>query len=82
MWQAIKEGRGIFFATGFRPDRYDIAGAAICLVGVATIMYAPRWNSDPGLAAAALIVAASAAVGAVQVRVSHALTSSSASVLT
>lgn len=29
-------------ADGFRPDRYDIAGAAICLVGVAIIMYAPR----------------------------------------
>jgi len=27
---------------GFRPDRYDIAGAAICLLGVALIMYAPR----------------------------------------
>jgi small multidrug resistance family-3 protein len=27
---------------GFRPDRYDLAGAAICLVGVAVIMYAPR----------------------------------------
>jgi small multidrug resistance family-3 protein len=27
---------------GFRPDRYDIVGAAICLVGVVTIMYAPR----------------------------------------
>jgi len=27
---------------GFRPDRYDVAGAAICLVGVAVIMYAPR----------------------------------------
>jgi small multidrug resistance family-3 protein len=27
---------------GFEPDRYDIAGAAICLVGVAVIMYAPR----------------------------------------
>ncbi|MET7708066.1 YnfA family protein [Micromonospora sp. NPDC005189] len=26
----------------FRPDRYDITGAAICLVGVAIIMYAPR----------------------------------------
>ena len=26
----------------FRPDRYDISGAAICLVGVAVIMYAPR----------------------------------------
>lgn len=27
---------------GFRPDRYDIAGALICLVGVVVIMYAPR----------------------------------------
>ncbi|MQA14855.1 MAG: YnfA family protein [Pseudonocardiaceae bacterium] len=27
---------------GFRPDRYDIAGALICLLGVAVIMYAPR----------------------------------------
>ena len=26
----------------FRPDRYDISGALICLVGVAVIMYAPR----------------------------------------
>jgi small multidrug resistance family-3 protein len=29
-------------ADGFRPDRYDLTGAAICLVGVAVIMYAPR----------------------------------------
>ncbi len=27
---------------GFEPDRYDVVGAAICLVGVAVIMYAPR----------------------------------------
>jgi small multidrug resistance family-3 protein len=27
---------------GFRPDRYDLTGALICLVGVAVIMYAPR----------------------------------------
>ena len=27
---------------GFRPDRFDLAGAAICLLGVAVIMYAPR----------------------------------------
>ena len=27
---------------GFRPDRFDIIGAVICLVGVAVIMYAPR----------------------------------------
>ena len=27
---------------GFRPDRWDITGASICLIGVAIIMYAPR----------------------------------------
>jgi small multidrug resistance family-3 protein len=27
---------------GFRPDRFDYLGAAVCLVGVALIMYAPR----------------------------------------
>jgi small multidrug resistance family-3 protein len=27
---------------GYRPDRYDIAGAVVCLVGVALIMYSPR----------------------------------------
>jgi small multidrug resistance family-3 protein len=26
----------------FRPDRYDLVGAAVCLVGVGIIMYAPR----------------------------------------
>jgi small multidrug resistance family-3 protein len=26
----------------FRPDRYDIIGALICLVGVGVIMYVPR----------------------------------------
>jgi small multidrug resistance family-3 protein len=26
----------------FRPDRYDLIGAAICVLGVAVIMYAPR----------------------------------------
>lgn len=29
-------------ADGYRPDRFDITGAAICLVGVGVIMYAPR----------------------------------------
>jgi small multidrug resistance family-3 protein len=29
-------------ADGYRPDRFDLAGAAVCLVGVAIIMYAPR----------------------------------------
>jgi small multidrug resistance family-3 protein len=32
---------GIVF-DGFRPDRYDLMGAALCLAGVAVIMYAPR----------------------------------------
>jgi small multidrug resistance family-3 protein len=27
---------------GFRPDRWDVTGALICLAGVAVIMYAPR----------------------------------------
>lgn len=27
---------------GFRPDRWDLTGAAVCLLGVAIIMYAPR----------------------------------------
>ncbi|MGN6867736.1 MAG: YnfA family protein [Solirubrobacteraceae bacterium] len=27
---------------GYRPDRYDIIGAVVCLVGMAVIMYAPR----------------------------------------
>ena len=27
---------------GFRPDRWDLVGAATCLIGVAVIMYAPR----------------------------------------
>lgn len=29
-------------ADGFRPDRFDVIGAAVCLVGVVLIMYAPR----------------------------------------
>jgi small multidrug resistance family-3 protein len=27
---------------GFRPDRWDVTGALVCLLGVAVIMYAPR----------------------------------------
>ena len=27
---------------GFRPDRYDLTGAALCLAGVVVIMYSPR----------------------------------------
>jgi small multidrug resistance family-3 protein len=27
---------------GFRPDRFDCLGAAVCLVGVGLIMYGPR----------------------------------------
>ncbi|MCV7357723.1 YnfA family protein [Mycolicibacterium fluoranthenivorans] len=29
-------------ADGFRPDRWDVAGALVCLAGVGLIMYAPR----------------------------------------
>lgn len=29
-------------ADGFRPDRWDVSGALVCLVGVAVIMYGPR----------------------------------------
>ncbi len=31
-----------WWVDGFRPDRWDLAGAAIVLVGVAVIIYAPR----------------------------------------
>ncbi|MER7760000.1 YnfA family protein [Streptomyces sp. NPDC097619] len=27
---------------GYRPDRWDVTGALVCLVGMAVIMYAPR----------------------------------------
>ncbi|QDG87080.1 YnfA family protein [Pseudarthrobacter sp. NIBRBAC000502770] len=27
---------------GFRPDRWDVVGATVCLAGVAIIMFAPR----------------------------------------
>ncbi|MFI6344789.1 YnfA family protein [Streptomyces sp. NPDC050560] len=29
-------------ADGYRPDRWDVVGALVCLVGMATIMYMPR----------------------------------------
>ncbi|MEU5265269.1 YnfA family protein [Amycolatopsis sp. NPDC021455] len=29
-------------ADGYRPDRYDVIGALLCLAGVAVIMYMPR----------------------------------------
>jgi small multidrug resistance family-3 protein len=29
-------------ANGFRPDRWDVVGALICLLGVGLIMYVPR----------------------------------------
>jgi small multidrug resistance family-3 protein len=31
-------------ADGYRPDRWDVTGALICLAGMAVIMYAPRGN--------------------------------------
>lgn len=32
----------LWAAEGVRPDRWDVAGAAICLVGAAVILYGPR----------------------------------------
>lgn len=32
----------LWAAEGVRPDRFDIAGAAICLLGAAVILFAPR----------------------------------------
>ncbi|GHD08699.1 YnfA family protein [Tianweitania populi] len=32
----------LWLAEGFRPDRFDLAGAAICLMGAAIIIAAPR----------------------------------------
>ena len=32
---------GVVF-DGFRPDRYDVTGALVCLAGVGVIMYSPR----------------------------------------
>ncbi|NSC22417.1 YnfA family protein [Streptomyces albus subsp. chlorinus] len=29
-------------ADGYRPDRFDVLGALVCLAGMAMIMYAPR----------------------------------------
>lgn len=29
-------------ADGYRPDRFDVIGAVVCLVGMGVIMYAPR----------------------------------------
>ncbi|MYX73022.1 YnfA family protein [Streptomyces sp. SID3915] len=31
-------------ADGYRPDRFDVIGALVCLAGMAVIMYAPRGN--------------------------------------
>jgi small multidrug resistance family-3 protein len=31
-----------YFVDGFRPDRWDLLGAAVCLVGVLIIFFGPR----------------------------------------
>ena len=31
-----------FLLDGYRPDRFDLLGAGVCLAGVGVIMYAPR----------------------------------------
>jgi len=32
----------LWAAEGVRPDRWDVAGATICLIGAAVILYGPR----------------------------------------
>lgn len=32
----------LWLAEGVRPDRWDLTGAAICLVGMSVILFAPR----------------------------------------
>jgi len=32
----------LWLAEGFRPDRWDLAGAAICIAGASVILFAPR----------------------------------------
>ena len=34
-----------WWVDGHRPDRWDVGGAALCLTGVALIMYAPRGDA-------------------------------------
>ncbi len=29
-------------ADGYRPDRFDVIGALVCLAGMAVILFAPR----------------------------------------
>ena len=50
-WQVWQAYGGVFVAgslawgmavDGSRPDRFDYLGPAVCLAGVALIMYAPR----------------------------------------
>lgn len=61
IWQGWREHRGLWwvaagvlalggygFVATFQPDRWDLIGAAICLVGVAGIMYAPRTEGAVG----------------------------------
>ena len=48
IWQSAREHCGLAWigagivVDGFEPDRYDFAGAAICLIGVAVFMFTPR----------------------------------------
>ena len=53
VWQGVREHRGWLWAgagslawgmiaDGFRPDRWDVAGAIVSLIGVGLIIYAPR----------------------------------------
>lgn len=37
----------LWLVDGIRPTRWDVAGAAICLVGMAVIMFSPRAGNQP-----------------------------------
>jgi small multidrug resistance family-3 protein len=41
-WNQQHQSRAQRCVIGFRSDRWDLSGAAVCLLGVAVIMYSPR----------------------------------------
>ncbi|MCW6003590.1 hypothetical protein K1W54_03195 [Micromonospora sp. CPCC 205371] len=76
VWQGVREHRGLLWIGAgslvwgivvdkFRPDRYDLAGAVLCLAGVAVIRYAhaaKRRGQRPGSYPATGILAGVAGV--------------------
>ena len=39
----------LWLAEGVRPDRWDLAGSAVCLLGAAIIVFGPRGAAGPQL---------------------------------